>query len=607
MRKVQAIILAGAMALAALAFSTPAQAEINAPQTLNYGLQGEGVSNFVGRFDALGWATLQLGNHIYVGGKFLEISNGVTTHQQANLARFNLDGSFDASWRPSVAKPVLDLDVHPDGDLIIAGEVRNVQGVDTSSIAKINPNTLQLDQPNIGRVYGGTNAVSEIEVASDGWIYAVGSFKNQVGGGGVTNAVRFDHNGDMDTNWVPSLTGGAAWDVAVHSSGEVFLAGWFTHSNGLATQGLISVDGVTGTTNVWTGFVMNYPCCNNMYGVDILNDTVIGVGEQHASYTYDYANGMALIASQVTSYDSRYQDSSVRRGGDAQHVRIEADGRAYIGAHAWGSTCEALDGTAPAYNSNLANTNCTHAGTISGIMAVDAVTGVRDQGFNPYMAGDLGGTDSELASDGCLWITGGFNAVGTPGNQKAGRDLVRLCDNDGPVGPPVTPPPPACTFSRDGINVDVQWTTVAGFPNYIVRRTVDGGTAYWRGAVTGSSMLDTDRSGVLAYTVETKVGSGNSTRTACTDISPEPELQVPIDACRTFTRGGLISIQWTGAANADKFVIRRSVDGGTHHWRGAVDAPGTNFIDTTRNGSLEYFVQSKYGNVVQAKVACTNV
>ncbi|MEM7295369.1 MAG: hypothetical protein AAF330_01890, partial [Pseudomonadota bacterium] len=40
---------------------------------------------------------------------------------------------------------------------------------------------------------------------------------------------------------------------------------------------------------------------------------------------------------------------------------------------------------------DLARVAGTHTGSVSSTIAYDARTGVRDQSFNPYMAGDIGG------------------------------------------------------------------------------------------------------------------------------------------------------------------------------------------------------------------------
>ena len=301
---------------------------------------------------------------------------------------------------------------------------------------------------------------------------------------------------------------------------------------------------------------------------------------------------MALVISHVTSYDSRYQDSSARRGGDYQVVELIGD-RLYAGCHCWGSHSSAPGPTPIPYSSNLANSGGTHTGAVSAVVAYDAITGARVQSFDPYMAGDLGAFGLLGASDGCLWIAGGINAVGQPGAQIPGRDLVRLCDEAGPATPPV-PAPASCVATIAGDTVSVTWDEVDEAVDYVIYRSVDGGPLSWRGRVTSQPFTDTNRDASLVYHVAARdIAEIKSALTECaTDIVVEPPQGLdPPASCTAVISGDDITVRWDAVGAAAEYIVYRSVDGGTQYWRGV--SATTSFADTNRDGQLTYYVASK--------------
>lgn len=610
--KIAALAVASLGAVGLVAYT--AHAEYGGYSTSDWELYGEEPSRTFGRWDGTSFAVVEHEGYIYVGGKFTGVTKNGVQYPQANIARFTLAGEFDTTWRPDVDNTVADIDGHPDGDLLISGDTRVIEGQEARGVSKIDVDTFQKDN-NFPGVYGSSSVVREVEVVSDE-IYYVGSFTGVQGNGtGFKGAFRSDLAGVVDTAWQPQLdsenasSGGKAWDLYKKSDDEIFIVGWFTSVNGNASRHSgVSVDGTTGQTNIWDTFVPNYSCCRKLYGIDGINDTIIASGDQHGTYSYDHANGMQLIAAQVTSYDSRYQDSSNRRGGDGQSVRIEDDGRAYVGSHSWGSSCEALDGTLPGYSSNLANTNCDHSGLISaGIMALDANTGVRDQAFNPYGSGDLGGMDSELASDGALWIVGGYSTAGYgPGDLRSANDLVRLVDVANPN--PTTPPPSNCTYVRDGVDVALEWDAAPGYSDVVIRREVEfSGTFHWRGLSSNELFSDSDLPGsTLNYTVESR-SQVNSDPVACSDVTPALPDPAPVQSCTVSDDGinFIVSVQLDpAAANPSKVVYRRTVLNGNTYWRGTSVAAPHSFTDSYSGSVVSYEAIAKYGNSSQPATTC---
>jgi hypothetical protein len=550
----------------------------------------------IDRFDSLGWAVEEIDGVVFAGGRFQEVTNGTDTGQQPFLAAFAMStGAWLPSFDPAVGGPVLALERSPDGGLFVGGELDEWNGQEIGALAKIDPDTGDLWPGWSTRLYGGSSVVRDLSLGPDGWLYVAGTFETASDANNpqpVDGIVRMSpETGDIDWSWIPTTGGGSVWGVAAsYTQPTVYIVGWDNVMNGHQAVGVSTTDP---TQVVWDSFVMNYPCCSHMYDVQPTPyGTVMVVGEQHGAYVYDENNGMALMISHATSWDSRYQDTTTRRGGDYQDIELIGD-RLYASCHCWGSHSSA-PGPAPLpYSGNLANVGGTHTGLVSAVIAYDAQTGARDQNFNPYMSGDIGGWGVLGASDGCLWIAGGINAVGQPGSQAPGRDLVRLCDENGPTPPPV-PAPATCLATINGDTVTVTWDTVDVAVDYVIYRTVDGGNQSWRGRTTSAPFVDTNRDAELAYYVAARnVAELKSDRTLCTTdviVDPPEPIEPPADCVATIN-GDDIAVAWSAVDGAAEYVVYRSVDGGTQYWRGRTST--TTFADTNRDNQLTYYVTAK--------------
>ncbi len=591
MSKVVRLAASLLLLLVTLSTAVPASGEIVAEQNARWGLADFGTSVSVGNFSALGWSVEEANGRMFVGGNFLNVTNGQNTESQPYLAAFHVrTGVWDETFTPDVQAPVLTMESTPDGGLILGGEIRNYNGTDVSSLVKIDPNTGDIWPGWNTRVWGGTNVVREVSLEPDGWLYVAGTFTNANDGGAgqaVSNLIRIDPNtGAIDRSWTPQISGGSVWGVsASRTNSTVYVAGWFTNAAGVESPA-VGIDTNDDNSVTWNGFEMNYPCCGHMFDVEATEfGTVFIIGEQHASYVYDENRNMAVIASHVTSHNTNYQDSNARRGGDFQEIE-RVGNRIYTTCHCWGSH-SSFAGSHQVTNWNLALNDGVHTGRVSSIIAYDIQTGVRDQSFNPYMAGDLGGFGVKGASDGCLWITGGINAVGDPGNQAPARDLVRLCDENATQA--TIDSPTSCEATPSGGSINVEWDEVPGAVDYVIYRAVDGGNQGWRARVAGSTYVDTRRDGDLVYFVAAKGADGTrSTPTQC-GSEPEviPELSAPAD-CSVNIDGTSVEVTWSAADDAVNYVVYRSFNGGKVWWRGKVSE--TSFNDSNRAGELAYSV-----------------
>ncbi|MGI9613990.1 MAG: hypothetical protein ACR2QO_13865 [Acidimicrobiales bacterium] len=590
------LVVSAAAAVAAWVTTEPSAAEIEGVQRTSWGLASPAPARTVDRFDALGWAVEEIDGVVFAGGRFQEVTNGTDTGSQAFLAAFAMStGAWLPDFAPMVGGPVLALERAPDGGLFVGGEIDDWNGQEIGALAKIDPQTGEMWPGWNTRVYGGSSVVRDLSLGPDGWLYVAGTFDTASDGNNpqpVDGVVRIDPDtGNIDWSWIPTTDGGSVWGVAAsYTQSTVYLAGWNNVKNGQQVIGISATDPDQVT---WDSFVINFPCCDHMYDVQPTPyGTVMVVGEQHGAYVYDENNGMALMISHATSWDSRYQDDGTRRGGDFQDIELVGD-RLYATCHCWGSH-SSLSGPSPLpYTSNLANSTGTHTGLVSAVIAYDAQTGARDEAFSPYMSGDIGGWGVLSASDGCLWIAGGINAVGQPGSQAPGRDLVRLCDENGPTPPPV-PAPETCLATIAGDTVTVTWDTVDVAVDYVIYRTVDGGNQSWRGRTTAAPFIDTNRDAELAYFVAARdVGELKSDRTPCTSdvIVDPPQIVDPPTNCVATITGDTVDVAWDAVNDAAEYVIYRSVDGGTQFWRGRTT--DTAFTDSNRDAQLTYYVAAK--------------
>lgn len=596
-------------AVAVLGLAAGASAAIDDEQQSSWGLATEGDSRVVDRFDSLGWAVEEAGGFVFAGGKFLEVTNGDQTESQPFLAAFDRNtGTFVSTIRPDVGGPVLALEPSPDGALFVGGEMDEWNGVTIGALAKIDPATGDLWPAFSTRVFGGTSVIRDLSMGPDGWMYAAGTFttaSNNGNPGPVESVIRFDPiSGAIDWTWVPETDGGAIWGVSrSYTEDVVYLAGWDDVRDG---QIVVGLDSSNPDIVVWNDFDLNFGCCAHMYDVQATpSGTILAVGEQHGAYLFDESDDWAQIIGHTTSYDSRYQDSNERRGGDYQDIEMSSDGMTlYASCHCWGSHSTGI-GFTPEYSSNLANSTGDHTGLVSATIAYNSVTGVRDMSFDPYMAGDSGGWGVLEASDGCIWIAGGINAVGPPGDQSAGRDLARLCDeNYVPVND--LEPPATCLATIDGDLISVSWASAVGAVDYVVSRSVDGGSMNWRGVSATSPFVDTARSGTIVYQVQTRAASSlRSEPRTCMTEDVTPALTAPVECSATIDENG-IAVAWDSVDVADEYVIFRTVDGGGQSWRGRVAT--TSFDDSLRSGELLYFVASRTNaGQLSDRTGCTTV
>ncbi len=637
MSKIKLVVGAFASILIILLFAPQAMAQSSAidfdnlevEQTAPWGIGTLNRANEyldtigVNRFNTGGWTIEENSGRIYVGGKFPHVVSNNQTISHPWIAAFDVNtGEYIPSFRPQTDGVIFSLENAPDGDIFVGGEFSTWNGRDVDGLVKIDPITGQED-PNfrIGLIRDdGRPLVRDLYVGHDDLLYVGGTF-DQASDPTQTINVNSVFRINMNTNrvgnrWTPDIDFRAVWGVALSQvEDNVYVVGR-TDETGLGqrggpevSRGVEVISRSNSSIKKWNGFQVNRDA-TWIYDVETTSaGTVFFAGTEHGVYVHDERRNFALVNNHVTGRDLRFDQGQFRAGGDYQDLEVIGD--SVVGScHCWGahsSNPNALIRYFDARNQAGGASfrlddipNATHTGNISAIAVYDARTGVRNQNFNPHMAGNSGGWAVHGDSNGCLWLTGGIDWVGLGDARQAARELVRFCgtQQNNPAPTPTPTPiaaPASCTVTISGENVNVSWARVAAGEDYIVQRTVDGSQPFWRGVSASTTFVDTNRDAELAYSIITRRGNDRSQPTDCGTpaVGPPPVTGVPTNCSFTIT-GDNIRVDWTGAQDASRYVIYRSVDGSAQFWRGT--ETGTTFNDTLRGESLEYQVLAVFAD-----------
>jgi len=179
---------------------------------------------------------------IMIGG-FIISYNGVNC---GNLVRLNPDGTRDASFMVpfgTINGSVLQLELHMDGKVVAAGEFQHCYDISQPHIARFNYDGSLDTTFNIGIGFYAT--VRGLKVMPDMRILAVGDFILF----DTTNCrymARLNSDGTYDTTFIadPGLAGTLAngRSVDIQPDGKILIAGSFSHHNNAPANDLIRLN-----------------------------------------------------------------------------------------------------------------------------------------------------------------------------------------------------------------------------------------------------------------------------------------------------------------------------------------------------------------------------
>jgi uncharacterized delta-60 repeat protein len=144
-----------------------------------------------------------------------------------NIVRLNSDGSHDISFNPGTGADfeIYDVQLQPNGQILIGGNFDNYSGTPRSGIARLNSNGTLDSSFNNGTQFD--SAVLSLTVQSDGRIVVGGAFNN-VNGAAHNHVVRLNANGSLDNSFaVVGFSYGEVYKVVVQPDGKILVGGTF--------------------------------------------------------------------------------------------------------------------------------------------------------------------------------------------------------------------------------------------------------------------------------------------------------------------------------------------------------------------------------------------
>lgn len=421
---------------------------VDAAFAANAGLGCDGIVNY---------AALQSDGKIIVNGGFGTCS-GVARN---TLARYNADGTLDATWDPG---NLLNADIDsinglgsassiallPTGKLIVGGSFQSIGPGATpplrGNLARFNSDGTHdtTFNPGAGLTLGGLAAAAGASqlLVGGGKVYVLGSFDAVNGVSRVTGIARIDYDGNVDAAFLVAAgadINGSYGLAAVDGSGRLYISGFFFSFNGLTRKDVIrlNVDG-SADASFDAGAI---PGSAGVNGVFPLADGSVYI--TGAFNTVGGQNRRSIARLTATgAVDLTYNAGSAATNGFGNAVRVLSDGRVFIGGGfgafqgatrasiAITSASGALD------NSFVPNIGVTRGGVIMSAIAPLADGKVLVGGFfglidntprgmlvrlnadgtldNTFNTGGLGGDNSVRAiivrPDGKIWISGQFRS-----------------------------------------------------------------------------------------------------------------------------------------------------------------------------------------------------
>lgn len=432
---------------------------------------------------------VQPDNRIVVGGQFSTVQpNGTATAvTRNNIARFNADGSLDASYNPNPNAIVLALAYHVNNKIVVGGGFTSFQApgdpaaTTRNRVARLNPSgTVDSEfDPN------ANNGVTTIAVQRDGKIVLGGFFTTvqPIGDTSPANRVhvaRLNPDGTLDSEYYPRVEGNVA-AVAVQPDGALLVGGTFSSVWGLGTNAAARsfVARFNRDGSLDTNFAPSINGEVNAFAPQADGKVIIG-----GSFTRAVAPGATVSLSRNHlarlnadgSIDSSFE---LDAGGRVLASVTQADGKVVIAGtftNVGGATHNYVarlnaDGSVdssytPDFNGRVyalalqpdgkvivGGAFTTIGGETRNRLARLNPSGTIDSEFNPHFDGQVGVV--ALQSDGKIIVGGTFTSVTPVGTTTAvsRANLLRLNANgtlDTPFDPTLNSSASALAIQSDG-------------------------------------------------------------------------------------------------------------------------------------------------------------
>ncbi len=506
-------------------------------------------------------AITQIGDRLYVGGKFQDVTNGRRTESQPYLAAFDVDtGAWIESFAPDIDWSVFALAPSPGGDrLFVGGEFTTAGKAGTAAFVALDPTTGQVDESfdiQVTREWSDlAPRVHAMDVHED-WLYIGGAFSHVTGTNVRLQSSRVARislsTGQPDVNWKPYVSGGSIWEIEASTRGDrVYLGGTHLLTQGEVTKGFSVVD--TTTAQLVPGIPLDYGVTNHTHRggiegyvfvaaiVEVGNRVFTG-GQKHNLVFAKRGNMTVLRTHQTNKWTADFG------GGDFQAIAVAGD-VLFASCHCWGLVHElGTDYYRPA----------------RGVLAFDVNSGDHLEDYAPEMTGADGPWALHVADDDCLWI--GSDIARSGGVRTNG--LIRHCPSDGPRTPvnrplptdvPVAPQPPVTptglSVAAQGGDAVLSWDPVAGAASYILYR--NGTYIGWTASTTFSDTAAP--AGSLSYQLRAVNNIGRSDKTDGVAITVQAGTAPATPArLRATVDGDTVTLRWRAVDGARSYLIYRN-------------------------------------------------
>jgi uncharacterized delta-60 repeat protein len=168
---------------------------------------------------------LQSDEKALIGGGFTRYNGiGVT-----NVARLNTSGSLDLSFQPrfSTDQAIWTLALQTNGQILIGGHFKTVQGTNRPCVARLNADGSLDPSFDAGLFVGADPYLRTLAVQSDGKILIGGSFTS-IEGYTRHNVARLNPDGGLDLSFDPRYGANALiWKIASQPDGKALISGDF--------------------------------------------------------------------------------------------------------------------------------------------------------------------------------------------------------------------------------------------------------------------------------------------------------------------------------------------------------------------------------------------
>ncbi len=557
-----AVVAAVAGMVVSALVAVPVLAEISPNAEITWGVYDLDTTTETDAIRSHVWAIEQIGDRVYVGGKFLEArpNSNQPGQWQPYLAAFDLTtGAFIDSFRPELESAVYSLQASPDGSrLFVGGEFRSINGDDRAhGLAALDPVTGDVDptwRAKVTNTSGARPVVYGLTVHGD-QLYLAGRFDRVGAGSAVVHTTEKVARvglaaGTVDTTLTTDIDGGSVWGVAVAPDGsKIFLAGYHDAVDGNAAGADYSVLNANGSLIPgWSDVGGNSASPSRWYGQDVVvtDDLVFWGGSEHIVRVFSLADG------------SLVREHSTYRGGDYQDLEVVGD-RVYASCHCY--TVHAADYDGWGRWGNLpAEVLVT---PIKYVAAYSASTGAYIPEFQLDASATRAGVWAIHGDTlGCLWVGGDLSRVTTVTNRdRAAGGFARFCEGNGTDALAPGPPGGLTQTRAEKTRIVVRWDEAPdniGVTAYEVSRggqvvaTVagDGSSQYW---YTDSDLTEAT---VYGYEVVAVDGAGNrsepatleaATAGAAVDDTEAPTT--PTNLTQTRSEAAKIVIRWEAATD----------------------------------------------------------